>query len=55
MAHPAIATIIPSTRMPERVEENLELVREQIPSAFWAELKHEGLIPARAPVPSAAT
>ncbi len=51
LAHPAIAAIIPGTRRPERVGENLDLVREAIPSAFWAELKQEGPIPERAPVP----
>jgi D-threo-aldose 1-dehydrogenase len=50
LAHPAITCIIPSTRRPERVTENVELVRQAIPRAFWEELRHEGLIPLEAPV-----
>ena len=50
LAHPAITCIIPSTRKPERVTENVELVRQAIPLAFWEELRHEGLIPLEAPV-----
>ena len=51
LAHPAVTTIIPGTRVPERVEENFNLVKEPIPAAFWADLKEEGLIRAEAPVP----
>ena len=51
LAHPAITCIVPSTRNPERVTENVELVRQQIPAAFWEELRHKGLIPEEAPVP----
>jgi len=51
LAHPAITCIIPSTRRAERVTENVELVRQAIPLAFWEELRHEGLIPREAPVP----
>jgi D-threo-aldose 1-dehydrogenase len=49
LAHPAVTSIIPSTRRPERVAENLAVVREQIPGGFWAVLKDEGLIPKEAP------
>ena len=51
LAHPAVTCIIPSTRKPERVTENVELVRQDIPLAFWEEMRHEGLIPLEAPVP----
>lgn len=51
LAHPAIACIIPSTRKPERVVENVALVAEEIPFEFWVALKREGLIPVEAPVP----
>lgn len=51
LAHPAITCIIPGTRRPERVTENIELVRQEIPPAFWEELRHEGLISLEAPVP----
>ena len=39
------------TRRPERVLDNLELVRVEIPSAFWDELRDRELIRADAPVP----
>jgi D-threo-aldose 1-dehydrogenase len=52
LAHPAVTTIIPSTRRPERVVENFELLQEDIPAEFWAELEEKKLIPEHAPVPS---
>ena len=42
---------MPGTRRPERVLDNLELVRVEIPSAFWDELRDRELIRADAPVP----
>jgi len=51
LAHPQVTCIIPGTRVPDRVAENLKLVDEQIPSEFWAELKTENLIRQDAPVP----
>ena len=51
LAHPQVTCIIPGTRVPDRVSENLRLVDEPIPSEFWAELKAENLIRQDAPVP----
>ena len=51
LAHPAVTTIIPGTRVPDRVNENLDLLQEEIPSDFWADLKAEKLIREDAPVP----
>jgi D-threo-aldose 1-dehydrogenase len=51
LAHPQVTCIIPGTRVPARVEENLKLVDEPIPSEFWVELKKEKLIRQDAPVP----
>jgi D-threo-aldose 1-dehydrogenase len=51
LAHPAITAIIPGTRRPERVEKNLERVRDEIPGEFWVALRDGGLIPEGAPVP----
>lgn len=50
-AHPAITTIIPGTRQPDRVSENFNLLKEEIPADFWAELRSEGLIRQDAPLP----
>ena len=50
-AHPAITCIIPGTRQPERVQENFDLLAQEIPASFWAELRAEGLVRADAPLP----
>jgi len=44
LAHPQVTCIMPGTRVPDRINENLKLVDEPIPSEFWAELKGENLI-----------
>ncbi len=50
-AHPAITCIIPGTRQPDRVSENFNLLKEDIPTEFWDELRNENLIRADAPLP----
>ncbi|WP_338663141.1 aldo/keto reductase [Pararoseomonas sp. SCSIO 73927] len=51
-AHPVVASVIPGTKRPERVRENLELMRRPIPPDFWAELKRDGVLPESAPTPA---
>jgi D-threo-aldose 1-dehydrogenase len=51
LGHPAVATVIPGTRAPEEVAQNIEIFEPDIPADFWAELKHEGLLRADAPTP----
>ena len=51
LAHPQVTGVIPGTRVPDRVDENLKLVDEPIPAGFWAELKADSLIRQDAPVP----
>jgi len=51
MGHPAVAAVIPGALSPEHVTRNVAAFRFAIPAAFWAELKHEGLLRADAPVP----
>ena len=51
LAHPVVACIVPGTRRPERVLQNLDLCRVEIPSAFWQELRDQGLVDERAPLP----
>lgn len=53
-AHPVVASVIPGTANPGRVSENMVLLRQAIPHAFWQALKDGGLIPAHAPVPAGA-
>jgi D-threo-aldose 1-dehydrogenase len=50
-AHPVVACVIPGTKTPARVHENVALMQRQIPAAFWLELKRQGIIPSQAPVP----
>lgn len=51
LAHPAITSIIPGTRNPERVNENFDLLKEKIPGDFWEDLQAENLIHPEAPIP----
>jgi D-threo-aldose 1-dehydrogenase len=51
LAHPSVAAVIPGAFKPEHVRRNVETFRREIPGALWAELKHEGLIHAEAPLP----
>lgn len=51
LGHPAVATVIPGTRSPEEVAQNVEIFAPDVPADFWAELKHEGLLRADAPTP----
>jgi len=52
VAHPAIPSFIAGTRTAAQLEQNLNWFSHEIPADFWAELKHEGLLRADAPVPS---
>ncbi|MGA3402533.1 MAG: aldo/keto reductase [Acetobacteraceae bacterium] len=51
LGHPSVAAVIPGALRPEHVTRNVAAFRHAIPAAFWAELKHEGLLRADAPVP----
>jgi D-threo-aldose 1-dehydrogenase len=51
LGHPAVATVIPGTRAPAEVTQNVEIFAPDIAADFWAELKHEGLLRADAPTP----
>jgi D-threo-aldose 1-dehydrogenase len=53
LGHPAVATVIPGMRSPAEVSQNIEIFAPDIPADFWAELKHEGLLRADAPIPRA--
>lgn len=52
LAHPAVASVIPGARNRAEVEQNAALFRVPIPSAFWAELKSQGLLHEAAPTPA---
>ena len=51
LAHPSISATIPGAISQHEIETNLALFRTTIPSALWTELRHEGLLDDRAPVP----
>ncbi len=51
LGHPAVATVIPGTRAPAEVEQNLAIFAPRIPADFWAELKQAGLLRQDAPTP----
>jgi D-threo-aldose 1-dehydrogenase len=50
-AHPVVASVIPGTKTPDRVRQNVALMAQPIPAAFWEELKRDGILPADAPTP----
>ncbi len=52
LAHPAVASVIPGARSVPELEENFKLMRHPIPADFWAELRHEGIVPPEAPLPA---
>jgi D-threo-aldose 1-dehydrogenase len=49
--HPCVASVIPGGFEPAHIRANLDHMRATIPADFWAELRHEKLIRADAPVP----
>jgi D-threo-aldose 1-dehydrogenase len=51
LAHPAVSALIPGAISRAEVLDNAERLRTDVPSDLWAELKHEGLLHAAAPVP----
>jgi len=51
-AHPVVAAVIPGARHADRVRQNLDLMGQTIPGAFWPALKAEGLLPQDAPTPA---
>lgn len=52
VAHPAIPSFIAGTRTVEQLQQNLDWFSHPIPTDFWAELKHKGLLREDAPVPT---
>lgn len=52
LGHPAVATVCTGARSAEQVRRNAALFEVEIPDALWAELAADGLLDARAPLPS---
>jgi D-threo-aldose 1-dehydrogenase len=51
LGHPSVASVIPGAVTPAQVKQNLAAINRPIPADLWAELKHEKLLRADAPVP----
>jgi D-threo-aldose 1-dehydrogenase len=52
LGHPSVAAVIPGAFHPDQVTRNVASFTHPIPGDLWAELKHEGLLRADAPVPA---
>jgi len=52
LAHPAVAAIIPGARSADEATEARRLLSVHIPRALWSDLKRDGLLDERAPVPA---
>jgi D-threo-aldose 1-dehydrogenase len=51
LGHRSVASVIPGASGPAQQERNVAAFRHPIPAELWAELKHDGLLRADAPVP----
>ena len=51
LAHPLVASVIPGIADPQQVSDTMRLYAEPIPSAFWTELRDQGLVRPDAPLP----
>ncbi len=52
LGHPQVASVVMGARSAEEVRRNVALFREEIPQAFWEDLRREGLLRRDAPVPA---
>jgi len=50
-AHPAITSIVLGADSVAQIEENVAVFNEPIPAAFWQDLRAQGLVDERAPLP----
>ena len=44
MSHPAIVSMALNTSKPHKMNRNVEILKREIPEAYWADMKKEGLI-----------
>ncbi|MYY84325.1 MULTISPECIES: aldo/keto reductase [unclassified Streptomyces] len=54
LAHPATAAVIPGATRPSRIAEDTAALGEEIPEAFWTELRAANLVSPAAPLPHGA-
>ncbi|MDG5472343.1 aldo/keto reductase [Jeotgalibacillus sp. ET6] len=50
-AHPAVKAVVTGSTRPDRIKEDLQALKADIPAAFWEELVNKELISANAPLP----
>jgi len=50
-AHPAVVAVIPGASKPSRIAEDRDAFVAEVPRDFWLELRAEGLVDPRAPLP----
>jgi len=51
LANPAVAAVIPGASRPGRIAEDRAALEENVPAAFWRDLRETGLVDPAAPVP----
>lgn len=51
LAHAVVASVLPGPRNSAQVGKSVAWLEESIPASFWQELKAEGLIDTRSPIP----
>jgi D-threo-aldose 1-dehydrogenase len=51
LAHPAVAAVIPGASRPERIIEDHQALRVNIPADFWWDLRNQRLVAPNAPLP----
>lgn len=54
LGHPLVVSVIPGARSVAELDGNLAYMRQPIPAALWTDLRAEGLIDRKAPVPDGA-
>jgi D-threo-aldose 1-dehydrogenase len=54
MAHPAVTVALMGARNAVEVTDNIAMSERMVPAAFWRELRVQGLVDARAPLPGGA-
>jgi len=52
LAHPVVCAIIPGPRTAAEFDENVSLFTMKIPTTLWSDLRQEGLLHPKAPVPA---
>jgi D-threo-aldose 1-dehydrogenase len=52
LGHPAVTTVVIGARSPSELEEDVALFETPLPAQLWEELRAEGRLPPKAPVPT---